>query len=126
MITGGDLRQSRLDVGYKTFTISPWEDGTISYDEILSLPRLSWAKDATLTLYGCNSGISGEARDLSIAELFSESQKLSFVAKKVMLIFQNLILNIKKYLLHLKRSIFGHIKEVKIQFLVMVLKSNHK
>ncbi len=23
MITGGDLRQSRLDVGYKTFTISP-------------------------------------------------------------------------------------------------------
>lgn len=24
MITGGDLRQSRLDVGYKTFTISPW------------------------------------------------------------------------------------------------------
>lgn len=62
--------------------------------------------------------------DLSIAELFSESQKLSFVAKKVMLIFQNLILNIKKYLLHQKRSIFGHIKEVKIQFLVMVLKSN--
>ena len=26
MITGGDLRQSRLDVGYKTFTISPWDD----------------------------------------------------------------------------------------------------
>ena len=26
MITGGDLRQSRLDVGYKTFTISPWCD----------------------------------------------------------------------------------------------------
>ena len=26
MITGGDLRQSRLDVGYKTFTISPWSD----------------------------------------------------------------------------------------------------
>lgn len=26
MITGGDLRQSRLDVGYKTFTISPWVD----------------------------------------------------------------------------------------------------
>lgn len=25
MITGGDLRQSRLDVGYKTFTISPWD-----------------------------------------------------------------------------------------------------
>ena len=24
MITGGDLRQSRLDIGYKTFTISPW------------------------------------------------------------------------------------------------------
>ncbi|GAB3216228.1 hypothetical protein GCM10027295_18870 [Pseudaeromonas pectinilytica] len=23
MITGGDLRQSRLDIGYKTFTISP-------------------------------------------------------------------------------------------------------
>ena len=28
MITGGDLRQSRLDVGYKTFTISPWGEGT--------------------------------------------------------------------------------------------------
>ena len=28
MITGGDLRQSRLDVGYKTFTISPWVVGT--------------------------------------------------------------------------------------------------
>lgn len=27
MITGGDLRQSRLDVGYKTFTISPWAAG---------------------------------------------------------------------------------------------------
>ncbi len=26
MITGGDLRQSRLDVGYKTFTISPCHD----------------------------------------------------------------------------------------------------
>ncbi|HGF1005859.1 TPA: hypothetical protein ACF6WF_001952, partial [Klebsiella pneumoniae] len=26
MITGGDLRQSRLDVGYKTFTISPCYD----------------------------------------------------------------------------------------------------
>ena len=27
MITGGDLRQSRLDVGYKTFTISPCLEG---------------------------------------------------------------------------------------------------
>lgn len=29
MITGGDLRQSRLDVGYKTFTISPWGVDTL-------------------------------------------------------------------------------------------------
>lgn len=29
MITGGDLRQSRLDVGYKTFTISPWAQYSI-------------------------------------------------------------------------------------------------
>ena len=30
MITGGDLRQSRLDVGYKTFTISPWYGNIIN------------------------------------------------------------------------------------------------
>ena len=30
MITGGDLRQSRLDVGYKTFTISPCSDQYLS------------------------------------------------------------------------------------------------
>ena len=30
MITGGDLRQSRLDIGYKTFTISPWANSAIS------------------------------------------------------------------------------------------------
>ena len=30
MITGGDLRQSRLDVGYKTFTISPWSQAASS------------------------------------------------------------------------------------------------
>ena len=29
MITGGDLRQSRLDVGYKTFTISPCLVGAV-------------------------------------------------------------------------------------------------
>lgn len=31
MITGGDLRQSRLDVGYKTFTISPWYLMAVNY-----------------------------------------------------------------------------------------------
>ena len=31
MITGGDLRQSRLDVGYKTFTISPWSARPIEH-----------------------------------------------------------------------------------------------
>lgn len=30
MITGGDLRQSRLDVGYKTFTISPCQGNAVS------------------------------------------------------------------------------------------------
>ncbi|GAB3214364.1 restriction endonuclease subunit S [Pseudaeromonas pectinilytica] len=37
MITGGDLRQSRLDIGYKTFTISPWavSEGSLS-------PTIKW------------------------------------------------------------------------------------
>ena len=34
MITGGDLRQSRLDVGYKTFTISPCSSGIEKYKDI--------------------------------------------------------------------------------------------
>ena len=34
MITGGDLRQSRLDVGYKTFTISPWGVRTPTLDPV--------------------------------------------------------------------------------------------
>lgn len=34
MITGGDLRQSRLDVGYKTFTISPCIMVTVQRDGI--------------------------------------------------------------------------------------------
>lgn len=38
MITGGDLRQSRLDVGYKTFTISPWVViSTVNYKKLLIL-----------------------------------------------------------------------------------------
>ena len=36
MITGGDLRQSRLDVGYKTFTISPCSD--LAFDYVLISP----------------------------------------------------------------------------------------
>ncbi|MCT8168561.1 hypothetical protein, partial [Raoultella ornithinolytica] len=32
MITGGDLRQSRLDIGYKTFTISPCEKPFVQSD----------------------------------------------------------------------------------------------
>ncbi len=34
MITGGDLRQSRLDVGYKTFTISPWGGYAVNYVDL--------------------------------------------------------------------------------------------
>ena len=34
MITGGDLRQSRLDVGYKTFTISPWIPSRLRWPSI--------------------------------------------------------------------------------------------
>ena len=40
MITGGDLRQSRLDVGYKTFTISPW-----GMAKLLVSSAEQWAKD---------------------------------------------------------------------------------
>ncbi|MBK2820271.1 hypothetical protein FKK78_11790, partial [Enterobacter hormaechei] len=41
MITGGDLRQSRLDVGYKTFTISPWGAWRVAlsnYEDVPSRP----------------------------------------------------------------------------------------
>ncbi len=38
MITGGDLRQSRLNFGYKTFTISPWSK-MVPIKEQFSLPR---------------------------------------------------------------------------------------
>ena len=38
MITGGDLRQSRLDVGYKTFTISPCGGGP----DCVELPYFQW------------------------------------------------------------------------------------
>ena len=53
MITGGDLRQSRLDVGYKTFTISPWDklpilngafDGYISEKELEILSQYELTK----------------------------------------------------------------------------------
>lgn len=36
MITGGDLRQSRLDVGYKTFTISPWVEDEVYHIQTLN------------------------------------------------------------------------------------------
>ena len=108
------------------FLASNSEDGTISYDEILSLPRLSWAKDATLTLYGCNSGISGEARDLSIAELFSESQKTIVCGQKGYAYFSESDIEYKKisttskvvYLWAYKRgqnSVFGNGFKIKPQ-----------
>ncbi len=37
MITGGELRQSRLDVGYKTFTISPWVDDIVAKTDIFAI-----------------------------------------------------------------------------------------
>ena len=37
MITGGDLRQSRLDVGYKTFTISPWSSPISQFMIVLTI-----------------------------------------------------------------------------------------
>ncbi len=39
MITGGDLRQSRLDVGYKTFTISPWSSISITHPRLLLIDQ---------------------------------------------------------------------------------------
>ena len=40
MITGGDLRQSRLDVGYKTFTISPWSFERVTQPtDIVKVPQ---------------------------------------------------------------------------------------
>ncbi|MDV1096406.1 hypothetical protein RZQ20_29770, partial [Raoultella ornithinolytica] len=40
MITGGDLRQSRLDVGYKTFTISPWAQPPTHWNWIFNFQGL--------------------------------------------------------------------------------------
>ena len=40
MITGGDLRQSRLDVGYKTFTISPWGNTITDNDLAFTLSHM--------------------------------------------------------------------------------------
>ena len=51
MITGGDLRQSRLDVGYKTFTISPWGGDKVTlngYDTSASM--------------GANNSFKGQAK----------------------------------------------------------------
>ncbi len=87
---------------------------------------MSWAKDATLTLYGCNSGISGEARDLSIAELFSESQKTIVCGQKGYAYFSESDIEYKKisttskevYLWAYKRgqnSVFGNGFKIKPQ-----------
>lgn len=49
MITGGDLRQSRLDVGYKTFTISPcpaWANAALKKDPKLNKHFLEASPDA--------------------------------------------------------------------------------
>ena len=41
MITGGDLRQSRLDVGYKTFTISPCSENIAEVNNCATRLRIS-------------------------------------------------------------------------------------
>lgn len=64
------------------FFHSEEQDGTISYDEIIDLPVLTWSKDSSLTLYGCNTGMSGSVRDFSIADAFHEKQKTKIIAQK--------------------------------------------
>ncbi|WP_234450166.1 copper homeostasis periplasmic binding protein CopC [Enterobacter hormaechei] len=56
MITGGDLRQSRLDVGYKTFTISPWapEKIQLNFSENLTV-KFSGAKLTMTGMKGMSS-----------------------------------------------------------------------
>jgi len=53
MITGGDLRQSRLDVGYKTFTISPWAD-TVKENSRMAIAELHRLGVKTVMLTGDN------------------------------------------------------------------------
>ena len=45
-------------------------------------PSLSWSINSTLTLYGCNTGLTGSVRDFSIADVFHERQKTKIIAQR--------------------------------------------
>lgn len=64
------------------FFHSDEQDGTINYEEIIELPSLSWSINSTLTLYGCNTGLTGSVRDFSIADVFHERQKTKIIAQR--------------------------------------------
>ncbi|HGB4341957.1 TPA: hypothetical protein ACIVHN_004922 [Salmonella enterica subsp. enterica serovar Kentucky] len=74
MITGGDLRQSRLDVGYKTFTISPWveQQGAVSEDINRSIINIRDAADTNV-----QTGQNNLQSAKSVAQLTSALSELA-------------------------------------------------
>lgn len=56
--------------------VSGSNNGTLEKQEIEALPKLFWMPSATLTLYGCNTGIRGAKRNWSIAEAFASTQRV--------------------------------------------------
>lgn len=55
------------------------DNGTLSRDEIARLDRLPWEKGATLSLFGCNSGV---ARDgWAVAGAFARAQSVTTIGQ---------------------------------------------
>ena len=80
MITGGDLRQSRLDVGYKTFTISPCDTTTLSN----YLDVQASGSNVVVSVYA--DGVSGGTADMTIV---LEGQSADLTALQTYLLTQN-------------------------------------
>lgn len=51
-------------------------DATLRRDEMESLEKMPWASYARLDMRGCNTGMTGERRAWSIAEVMAESQRV--------------------------------------------------
>ena len=66
MITGGDLRQSRLDVGYKTFTISPCPELRADIQR-LATEVLSYEQSSIMLLSEMKNNIADQLAELAKA-----------------------------------------------------------
>jgi hypothetical protein len=60
--------------GFEFAPATTGADATLKKDEMSALTKLPWAVQAMLDLRGCNTGMAGERRPWSVAEVMAKSQ----------------------------------------------------